>query len=556
MTFRRFALFSLLAVFTVTSGARAVDRVKLRRAVRLPTIFATVGGFSMNHDADAEFTIDDDEFTTQNKKKSRPEQIHVIENELKSDSTDAIRYCRLAPLYDDTNQPEKAAEARRKAVSLFRKQVEERPNDNSARLVLADVLTYRGELKEAETLFRKAVEECPIDHASWLGLGWFLNSRSFAALTGGKWLPENEPNRLLQAIQAAAPKAEQFAQSRRDRDEARACLDRAVALAPRDPGAYRKSGRLRFYQASLDAAVRMYHGEKVDLAAVLFPANACQDWRRSLELAPDQYAGVGMVVMMEVSAEAHQYQLQNPSAKPAKIFDALSPATQKRVREDMAALEKGMQNSDKRKAAEAAEVLGALQALIDVDHAAAEKSLRQSLALDPSRISTWKSLATVYAHAEDYRKAAELLGECLKQTDTPEIRIFLAKSYEHIDQFDQAERVIRSGLSRHPDDPALNLALLDLELKKGETSNIELAERILTRLEKERRSLGADANLWANYVFACGVYYGLKDERALARERFEMVQKMKPDYPQVQEALQALDTPDEFFNPFTPPSRP
>jgi tetratricopeptide (TPR) repeat protein len=547
MILRRFVIFSLLAVFTMTSGARAVDRVKLRRAVRLPIVFAVIGGFYIN---------DEDEFTIQNQEEPLPEQISALEKERKGDSTDATRYCRLASLYEGTSQPEKAVEARRKAVSLLRKQVEERPNDNSARLALATVLTDGGEFKEAETLFRKPVEECPKDYASWHGLGWVLNARSFGVLTGGKWLPEYEPNRLLQAMQAAAPKPEQFAQSRRDRDEAKACLDRAVALAPRDPGVYRKRGRYRAYQASLDAAVRMYHGEKVDLATVLFAADARQDYRRSVELAPDQYAGVGLVVLMETSAEAHQYALQNPSAKPAKIFDALSPSTQKRVREDVAGLEKGMQNPDKRKAAEAAEVLGALQALIDVDHAAAEKSLRQSLAFDPSRISARKALATVHVHAEDYRKAAELFGECLKQRDTPEIRILLAKAFEHLDQFDQAERVIRSGLSRHPDDVRLNLALLDLEPKKSEGSHVEQAEQILIRLEKARHLLEVDANLWANYIVACGVFYGLKGEMAIARERFEMVQKMKPDYPQVQEALKALDTPDEFFNPFTPQSRP
>jgi Tfp pilus assembly protein PilF len=549
MILRRFALFSLLAVFTVTGGAPAVDRVKLRRAVQLPTFFAAVGGFAVSDQA---------EFVMEKKvEEPQPEQIPVLEKELKGDSTDMIRYCRLAPLYDHTNQPDKAKEARRKALSLLRRQVEERPKDNSARLDLATVLTHKGDLKEAETLFRKAVEECPNDHSSWLGLGWFLMFRSFGALTGGERLPQNDPNSLLQAIQAAAPKPDQFTQSRRDRDECSECLDRAVALAPRDPKVYRKRGCYRSYLASLDAAVRLYHGEKVDLAKLFFVANARQDWRRAVELAPDQYAGVGFVLMMEVTQEYHQYELQNPSAKPPeKAFDGLSPSTRKRVREDMAGLEKGMQNPDKAKAAEAAEVLGALQLLIDMDHSTAEKNLRRSLALDPSRVSAWKALATLHAHAHEYGKAAKLLSDCLKQMDTPEIRLLLARCYDHLDQLDQVERVIRHRLSRYPDDPRLQLVLLDLELRKGERSNLEQSEQLLIRLEKDRRSLEAEATLWTNYLFACGVYYGLMGETALARERFEMVQKIKPDYPQVQEALQALDTPDEFFNPFTPQQRP
>jgi hypothetical protein len=58
---------------------------------------------------------------------------------------------------------------------------------------------------------------------------------------------------------------------------------------------------------------------------------------------------------------------------------------------------------------------------------------------------------------------------------------------------------------------------------------------------------------WANYCFACGIYFGLIGEAKKAHEWLEDVRKQQPKYEGIDDALKALDEPSK---PVTPQPRP
>ena len=141
----RHSIVSLLALLTLTSAVLAVDKEELRRAISLPRLCAMVG-YGLNGRG---------EFTHSSELVSEPEKIAKIEEELKGDATDAECYSNLARLSYRAHQQTKGKEACLKAVTLFRKQLEQHPSDVAIQLHLAEALDDAEKSEEAETLARR-----------------------------------------------------------------------------------------------------------------------------------------------------------------------------------------------------------------------------------------------------------------------------------------------------------------------------------------------------------------------------------------------------------------
>ncbi len=137
----------------------------------------------------------------------------------------------------------------------------------------------------------------------------------------------------------------------------------------------------------------------------------------------------------------------------------------------------------------------------------------------------------------------------MKHEDSAHVRFFLAKAYEDLGQFDKAEEEVRAGLKRDPDDFMLKLSLADLLLMRGTGVQLHEARQLLYNMRADQMSEGNE-NRWGNYIFSCGIYFGLIGETKTARQWLEDLQKRQPDYFGAKEALQALG------DPITPPSRP
>lgn len=528
----RHPIVSLLALLTLTSAVEAVDKEKLRRAVSLPRLCAMVG-YGLNGRG---------EFLHSSELVPVPEKIAKIENELKGDATGAERYSHLARLYYRAHQQTKGKEACLKAVALFRKQLEQHPGNAAIQLRLAEALDLAEKSEEAETWARRVVKDRPNDWHAWLVLGGILHGKSLRAINDGKPFRWTSPDALLQCMRAANPTPEKIAAAQRYRGGAIACFDRAVFLAPGEAEVYLRRGASRYNYGFIECGLRLYKGEKADLFEYGLGREALPDLRRAIDLKRQEYKGIGMVVFAETTTEALDLAKRNPSAKlPKKPFDALSEPTQKRVLKDLACLEAGTREPDKSKAAEAAEVLGFLQSLLLADNSAAEKSYRRSIGLDPKREVAWDFLEYCLATTKNYRELEAVCRERLNYKDSALNRLMLAKAYDYLHQLDKAEEVIRAGLQREPVDFMLRLALADLLLMHGNEASLRQAGELLVKVDEKDLSNNGREDRWANYTFAIGIYYGLIGEREKAQKWLRQVQKHKPQYPGIEDALNALE---------------
>lgn len=532
MPLPRFALFSLFTLLIAAEGARAADKEKLRQAVHLPTITAIVG-YGVN---------DSGEFEPLSAWTVQPEQIAQNEKELKGDATDAERYHRLARLYDRAKQPDKGKEARHKEIALRRAQLQQHPEDRRCKLRLAEALKSLNQEEEAEALVRGMVKERPTDWEAWLTLGKVLDSKCWHEITPGKRFIPGGPERLLQTVREAQPTPERIAASQRYRQEAVACFDRAVELAPHEAKPYRVRGSSCYGYGMLQCGLRLYKGERADFFEYALGREALPDLRKAVDLDQREFIGLGMLAQLKPYTEMYDRRNQTPPAtKPTKLIDILSETTRKQLREDMARLEKRLQDPDHRKAAEAAEVLGFLQSTFCNDFVAAEKSLRLSIQLDPSRESARNLLYAIMSKTGKYLSLVALIHQRLKTHDSAHNRLSLAKAYEHLDLFDKAGEIVQEGLKREPENVLLKLALADLLLKHYDEESLKQAGEILSQLSHEKLAGGEAELRGENYLFSCGIYFGLTGESQRARECLERLRKQKPDYEGIEKALKALD---------------
>lgn len=534
MIHRRSVLVSLLVLLTLTTAAKAVNKEKLRRAVCLPVVtvfrgfYLNAAGFSLHHWREVPLS----------------QQITALRKSRKGDATDAERYCRLGELYAKADQPVHSKKSYSTAAELCRLELRQHPEDVSWRLRLADALQGVDQNIEAEALLRQAIADAPQNWRCWRERARFLSGQWARAIMGSKPWHFNSPETLMEAIRAAQPTAEKITTARRYRQEADACYDRAVALAPREAEAYRSRAASRLSTAPIAYGLRRLKGEKADYMAAFLSADYLADMRRAVDLSPDDYAGIGAIACFEAAASAYQHHLRHPNEEPpAKMWDVLSASARKRLRADMARLEKGMADPDKQKAADAAEILGCFQAGLLEDYSTADKTLRRCLELDPARDNAWDMLTAVLAKAGQYAEASDLCRQHLKHKNSAHNRLLLAKTYEGLQQFDKAEQEIRAGLKHHPGDFMLNLAWADLLLMRAKDEDLTTAGKILSKLGKNyRHRPDPDGeNHWTNYTFACGIFYGLIGDAQEARRRLEAVKRHEPNEERAKTALEALD---------------
>ncbi len=540
-----FAILSLVAVLAATTGAKAVDKDKLRQAACLPQLsgfrnfrFSTATGFSLDLN-----------------EAPLSEQIAALHKTLKTDPTNAEANIRLGSLYEKTGHLDESKDAYTKAVELCRQRFVQNPNNNSWRLTLAEALQGLSADDEAETLLRQAVKDAPTSWKCWLALAEYLGTKSTQTIMGNKPWHYNSPETLLQAIRAAQPTKERISASQPYRKEAAVCFERAIALVPRESKIYRRRIRLRTLLQAIDCGLRMYTGEKVDPAEFyLFPADAREDLQRIADLDANDYVAIAAATFFEMSAVVFTYQSKHPNSKPpVKLIDVSSEATRKRLSENLKRLEKGMRDPDKHKAAMAAEFLGTFQMAMLEDEQAAEKSFRRCLELDPGRDDAWEMLTAMLACAQRYPEVLELSRCRVRHKDSAHNRLFLAKAYEYLNQLDRAEGEIREGLKREPDDFMLNLALADIFLMSNKADDLERAGDLLCKAAKSHDPGAIGENRWVNYTYACGIFYGLRGDVEKARRSLDEVQRRMPEILPVKEALLALD---DSFEPVASPPLP
>ncbi|MEW6306956.1 MAG: tetratricopeptide repeat protein [Verrucomicrobiota bacterium] len=531
--------FIFLALMVSLAGAQAATpqrgRDSLRQLLRLPSINTQ---FGFNFQQSRGFVFETGE-------RDAAREVRELEQALANEPPNPERLFQLGRLQEQAGNHVSARNAYAKAVQLARKQIESRPEDALLLVALGQSLAEMSEHVEAESVLRRATRLAPREARAWLALGVFLDQRAWAELMRHLNLPPSASfDLLVGSLSQRKPSGEQVEAARKYVEEAGACLDTAIRLAPDEGEAYGRRALCRGNQNVLRVLVNAAGGQAVEpsalLKAAVARANTADVWRRA-ELNRNNHEALGQAVFYEVMAWLlDQAREEPPDLADGDFWDQLPDEVKARVRDGLGRLEEIAQGANAKHAAGALEMRGIIQLIVQGDKTGGETSFRRAVALDPSRGQAWELLMIALA---DMKRNDDLLRVCeqrVQQQDTPRARLALAKAHERLKQYDRAEKQLEAGLRFNQNDFAVNLGLCALLARRANDDDTlrragEHLQRAIRASNPPSRERLIDLNLTG------GIYFALAGDAPAARRMLRQVIQIDPDNEAAKAALTAVN---------------
>lgn len=507
-----FVWFCLLLALGVQAATPELGKDKLRRLVKLP-------GLTFQ----AEWAFDPETgFTLGSNDQDKSSQIKTLRKELLADPTDADGYLRLGALYADVNDYPNASSARSKAVQLFRNRVDLQPEDALLLAKFGQALQAAGKKQEAESVLRRAILAGPKEWKCWLALGRFLDAESRRIISEHAKPGSAVKMKGRSSSDSADSAADRVALAQKRLAEAGDCFDQAVTNAPAEAEVYLRRGLHRTLQSSLLNDIREASGEHkpdIEVLSDYFSTETLADLQQASRLSTKDYRLIGNVALFEI----YSVNARNGKRSLGAGFDwtTLPDASQRSIRRDMTQLEDLAADPDPKLAAGALEVLSILQGPVLHETSSRVANLRRALALDPSREQVWEMLAGTLARAERYEELLSVCETHLKQKDSARSHILLAKAYERLKQWDNAEEQVAAALRQAPNDFTANLSLAALLVKRSDDPSVlgeangwlSRCDQILAGMPTAQRP----RQLVIDFTLTRGIYYALADDIEAAR---------------------------------------
>jgi tetratricopeptide (TPR) repeat protein len=506
---------------------------KLRKLVKLPTVsFQSSWGF----DAERGFVLGSNEHETSNR-------IAALRVELKNNDSDAECYLHLGELYLGINRLSNAHGAFAQAATLFRRRVESRPDDALLLAGFGRALQGADKKSEAESVLRKAVQLAPKEAKCWIALGRFLDSRAHHALLELP-TPADGDSATGASLDKLSPG--QVLQAQKWMEEAAHCFDSAVAAGPTDAEAYFRRGMHCSLRNMMLNVIRLASGEQkesLDPLSEYFSPDGLADLQRASRLDTANYRLLGNTVLYEIyTACAHKGQINWHDFS----WNALPDKSQRSIREELTRLQNLADNPDRQIAAGSLEVLGVIQGPVLHETHKGIADLRRAVALDPSREQSWELIASSLAQTEHYDELLSLAENRVQQNDTTRNRVILAKAYEKLKRWDDAEGEIQLAIKDSPDDFSLNLGLGALLLKRSQDDESVLsdADGWLSHAQEILKKMPANERTHQQIVeltLTRSIYFALTDEVETARLWVKSVLDQDKNNKMAREILSAMD---------------
>jgi tetratricopeptide (TPR) repeat protein len=535
LPWRAFLLTALCGQVTAAVPERAADR--LQALTRLPQVAFTSG---LNFDSARGYALVLAEG-------GQMREVEEIQKALAGNASDAPRYARLAVLLDELGERALAAQTLARATELYRQQGAAESQDPALLVGYATVLQAARQRDEAGRVLRRAVEAVPTDSRVHAALARVLANQSLQAIVPQDGQGHELPllARMMGDPSAAGPVAAGTETARRLMTEAQSAAERAVALAPREPGPLLARSAVRASQRFLDA-VLAGPGNAGDgvlkLNQAIFHPDALPDLRAAARLTPNDPQAWGTVAMMEVMAEGFQRGLRGPDELLTReLWPTLPERTQAAVREALTRLEAIGQSADPHLASAALGVLGTLQFFVVRDTSGGAASLRRAATLDAANGNAWETLTFALAFSRQFAPMIEVCQERLKQRDTVRNRVLLAKAYERNSRLDDMLTQASAAQRRYPENLLANLTLGAALLKAARSESGRA--RALQAIARATQLAGENppADLATELLLQRGLYFALSDQHAVARAQFRRLLELVPGHPEATEALQALE---------------
>ncbi|MHB8523446.1 MAG: tetratricopeptide repeat protein [Limisphaerales bacterium] len=475
-------LLLLLATAVSSLGAALeTGKTRLLRLVQLPHVDASVAvGFNP---AFGFFLASDDQKPDATE---IAEGIAALKKEVTGESADAARYERLGDLYSVSDDSTNAHLAYAKAVALYRKRVEQQPENGGLLAEFGEALEGVEKHTEAESVLRKAVRIAPEDWKCWTSLGGFLDSQGNKALPqAGKSRQTTRKGGVNSAVTLPdRPSGNQLADANQRYAEAKDCFDRAVALARHEPGPY-IARALHLCNQSVQMSLHKTRGDAVDVMRQALSPALLPDLWQAARLSPTNYAVITAAALFEACGVGI---LERAKAGPSSesLLNSLPERSRQQVREAMGWLENLTRSADPRLAGGALTGLGLLKSVATPGGPCPEE-FRRAIALDPSRSYVWDTVVACLAEGNRFDESIALCQQRLKYQDTAHNRFYLATIYFANEQYPEAEQQLRTAVKLEPDNVNCNLGLAaalmrqDPEAKFAEAKEWFLKAKTLLR---------------------------------------------------------------------------
>jgi tetratricopeptide (TPR) repeat protein len=511
-----------------------VGKEKLRSLVRLPSI-----------SFQAQWTFDPEQgFAIGTGAVDTLARIAELRGGLQQDNGDAEIHLALAELYAGLGDNRNARLSWQRAQNLFRKRLEQQPDNGPLLTGLGRSLAGVGRDDEAESVLRRAVVHGSTDWRCQVALGRFLDSLARRAIL-------NRPIPAASASDAGnppaipdRPSAAEVALAQKQLVEAGECFERAVDFAPKESEAYYRRGMHRCLRQVLLNQIGVAgaaDGELSDAYEDCFTPEILADLQRASQLSPNDYRLIGGTVLFEiytVSTRSRQAQITTWSSLPDK--------SQQSVRESIARLEELAQDSQPRKAAGALEVLGILQGPVLHEPTRCVNNLRRALALQPTRDQAWEVLLSTLSEAGRYDELLDVCEDQVRLKETPRTHVLLAKAHEKLKQWDSCEEQAQLAALQDPNDfnATFTLGALLLKRSRGNAEVLTQANQWLARSEatlNKTPRIRRTRDQVIELTLTRSIYFALTDEMDTARQWAKAVLDRDQDNQLAKDILSAMD---------------
>ncbi len=526
----------LLLALTARGVAPEVGKDRLRKLVKLPSILFQPG---WAFDPERGFRLGSSEHDV-------VARIAALRKDLRGDISDAEICQNIGDLYFSINQATNARGIWARAAELYRRRAEMRTEDGVLLAGFGQSLAGAGKTDEAESILRRAVRVAPAEWKCRVALGRFLDAEARREIQnrqrGAPGFPPTDDSAEAPGDRLSFP---QVAQAQKRLAEAGECYESAVAAAPGEAEVYSGRGLHRCLETALLNQIRLASGEQQPGLTPLsdcFSQAGLADLQQACRLSPRDYELIGSTVLFEiytVSAQRGEMDWNGFS------WNSLPDKTQRSIHQAMTRLENLGQSPEPGVAAGALEVLGILQGPILRQTDSCISNLRRALALDPGREQAWEMLTATLAQAQ---RDDELLAGCqerIRIKDSARARLFSAKAFERLKQWDNAEEQVLAAVKLAPDDFTATLSLAALALKRSrDGSFLPEANNWLARAQELLNKLPASQKTRQQFVdlaLTRGIYFALNDEIEIARRWVKAVIEQDKDNKFAGEILAAMD---------------
>ena len=462
-----------------------------------------------------------------------PLRILAIESKLKGDASDAVRYRRIAELYWQDDQPDKAMDAYRKETEVYRKEAALAPADATILGRLARALADSGEFVESEKLARGATLAAPLKPEVWQDLGWVLHARSVSTLTGRSravnWQDDDQREfmRLVSELEKSAPGKERIDLASELDKQALDCFDKAVAMAGDSVAPYEAHAEfLRSSGIAIHATLKALSGKFSAINAEVHTRAYLADREQIARLRSDD---------PEALADAAEAQIETLLARGTRGVDlrtghfwrTIPDSTRNAVRHRMEQLDLLSRTAHPEKSAKALEMLGFLQWDIVEDFPLAEKTLRAALAKNGDRKRAAYLLSLIFSRDRRYEEMTTFFQERIAKKETGLDDLLLARAQDKLGHMAEAEAAAAKAVALHPQSFYANVTLAAMLAKNSEADPLKKLTAASDALDIAEKALphNPDPAQRALYNNIRAIYWGLwgspEDARTLTLKTLE-----------------------------------